>query len=61
MIDLTPRQEEVRYEPQNFALVMSIIDPDGSDINSEMVAALQKQHIFEKLAIKTRSRVQIGL
>lgn len=61
MIDLTARQEEVRYESQNFALVMSIIDPDGNDINSEMVAALQKQHIFEKLTLKTRSRVQIGL
>lgn len=61
MIDLTPRQEEVRYEPQNFALVMSITDPDGNDIHSEMVAAFQKQHIFEKLALKTRSRVQIGL
>jgi hypothetical protein len=61
VIDLTPRREEVKYEPQNFALVMSIIDPEGSDINSEMIAALQKKHIFEKLAIKTRSRVQIGL
>lgn len=60
-IDLISRHEEVKYEPQNFALVLSIIDPGGKDIQSEMIATLQKQHIFEKLAIKTRTRVLIGL